>query len=251
MNTFLSGVDIVRTIPLTVNGSQVYPTALSYRLLDGSETEIIGTTNIGFDSDDLEVSVTVLAVNNTLPAEKVRDIRMIELRVTTVNGVHIIKDRYLIESGDGLVTWENTFMTYSDAILEAFDVPATEAWDTASEQDRIVALKEAYFAIAKMKFLVSDYWSEPFMLSELTDEDIASLPVEFTSALKKAQIAESDVILGGEYIEDRRRDGLMSETVGESSNMFRPGKPIMMPIRSRAQRYLASYIYLKKRLARS
>jgi hypothetical protein len=76
----------------------------------------------------------------------------------------------------------------------------------------------------------------------LTAAEIEALPALFLQALRMAQIAESDSILGGDPVGELRREGLMSKTVGESSQMYRPGKPLVMPVSDRAMRYLAGYV---------
>lgn len=250
MNTYQSDNDVKLVIPYVAAGTQIYPDAVSYRVLDTSNVEVVATTVLSIEADDTQAEITIPAVSNALTNDETRAMRIVEVTVTTNNGVVIILDRYLIVSGDGLTVNDNTFMLYNEALMLAFDIPGLSSWNLSPEQERIAALIEAYNAINKLKFNVKGFSSEPFMLSEMTDDLWLEAPADFIKALKRAQVAEADVVLGSDWIEDKRRDGLMSETIGESSNMFRPGKPIVMQVRSRAMRYLAGYISLSKKVSR-
>lgn len=61
---------------------------------------------------------------------------------------------------------------------------------------------------------------------------------------------EANARLGGTDVSDLRREGLMSATVGEVSQMFRPSKPLVLPISHRALQVLAGYITWSVRASR-
>ena len=252
MDVYQSGNDITLSIPyVTKEGTRLYPNSVTYRVLSEDNAEIIAETVLTIDQDDDVAAIIVLAADNALGAGVSRAMRVIELTVTTDTAVFVIDSRYLIEDGDGLVVNTSSFVTYNEAFIVAIDIPKMESWDLAPEQERISALLDAYLSINSLRFVVAGFSFTPFALSELTADNWLEMPAAFISALKRAQLAEANTTLGGDWIEDKRRDGLMSETIGESSNMFRPGKPLQLLVGSQARRYLTGYISLAKRIGRA
>ena len=89
-----------------------------------------------------------------------------------------------------------------------------------------------------------------FKLKDLTSEEWGYLPTHFKDSLKQAQLIEACVILGGDPIGDRRDQGLLSKTVGESSEMFRAGMPTKHAISPTAMAELRGYIDRSVRISR-
>ena len=87
-----------------------------------------------------------------------------------------------------------------------------------------------------------------FNIGNISEVDLTLIDSDLLAAIAKAQIAEADFMMGGDTVEDKRRTGLMSETVGESSNMFRPGKPLVLAGSEKALRYLTGYITWSRRI---
>lgn len=250
MNIYSPDADVVITKDFVdLNGATIYPTSGSYRVLDIDGAVLIADTAIA-DMSGESTAVTIPAVHNALPEGKTRTMRLVEFTFVTSKGTYVSEERYLLESGDGLVVYENSFMGYSEALIFGMDLSNTPGWDGALPREQISALKEAYSQIVKLRFSVSDF-NVDFAFNELLPEHLAVIPDYFLEDLKRAQIAEADLFLGGDPIDYKRRMGLMSETIGESSNMFRPGKPIFQTIGSRAMRYLSRYLLLRKKVTRT
>jgi hypothetical protein len=84
--------------------------------------------------------------------------------------------------------------------------------------------------------LVQDDWRE------MTEEYFESFPLHFITALRRAQIAEANEVLSLGDPSDKRKVGIMSETIGESSMMFRVGKPLELGLSHAALSILKGYV---------
>ncbi|MEO9387051.1 hypothetical protein [Chromobacterium phragmitis] len=124
-----------------------------------------------------------------------------------------------------------------------------DGWSAADDARKTPALLEAWRRMRQLTFDLSGYQDDrgevdqsgPFTLNDAT-RPLHTLPSRFIDALSVAQLLEADTILGGEPLQDKRLGGLMSETTGESSMMFRPGKPLEMPVSRRTLGALRSFI---------
>jgi hypothetical protein len=164
-----------------------------------------------------------------------------------------------------LVVLTNSFQSYADAMLLSREMSGLAAWSAASDIDRSKALIDAFERLIRVGYRVprpdsdlqsrfdANYATEisPRHWDIVTLPEFEALPARFLRALKKAQVAEAEVILGGDLISGRRRAGLLSETVGESSMMFRPGKPLQLGVSEQALVYLTGFVNLRMTMVRS
>lgn len=266
MDIYKSGAEVnVNQAFVNYDGDQIYPTSISYRVEDEDGVEIVADTAHTFDPDDTEMSIVIAGADNTLDIEDWTKMRVVIITLVADGHDYEHVQRYIVRQGSRLAEWVNSFQTYNSALMRAFDITQTPGWDIADEDTRQTALIEAYENIGKIKFNGDAFYgdsdsqsydtglnvySEGFYIGGLADTEINNLSEAFVEALKRAQILEADYLLGSETVEDKRRGGLMSETVGESSNMFRPGKPIVLPVSNRAMKALAGYILLGRRVGR-
>lgn len=164
-----------------------------------------------------------------------------------------------------LTTLVNSFQTYAEAAQLSREMSGLAAWTASSDIDRSKALIDAFERLIRVGYRVprpdsdlqsrfdANYATEisPRHWDIVTLPEFEALPARFLRALRKAQIAEAEVILGGDLISGRRRAGLMSETVGESSMMFRPGKPLQLGVSEQALVYLTGFVNLRMTMVRS
>lgn len=262
MNVYSDGSQVVLTIPFAdSDGNAVTVASAAYRVLDELGTEIVASTPIAISGGEVETSITVTGANNTLAVDATRMMRVIELTMTDGNSsIYVTSTRYIIEATSVLEVYSNTLVTYDEAIMIAMDIPNLGSWDAATDRQRQAALLDAYAAIARLSFEVPDS-RDPMeylfagstvidSIYDLDPADWALLPAQFITDFSKAQVVEADSLLGGDDVADRRRRGLMSETIGESSMMFRPGKPLNLPVNQRTLRYLTGYVRQGLRLTR-
>ncbi|MCG5512854.1 hypothetical protein [Ectothiorhodospira shaposhnikovii] len=252
MNVYRNGSVVHVTIDfLNESGIPFVPTEAVYRVVDESLTEIVGETPIELAPGSTSIVVAVDGEHNELGEDAIRSIRKIEVIAKTQEQNHVLlSEMYLIASANLLVPGKNSFQTYEQALMTAMDMPEMVGWEASSRDQRVGAMVEAHHRIGALKFSVAfDDWQSRLTTSgyiadvrELTEAELAALSVRFLQAIRKAQVAEANVILGGDPVADRRREGLMVDTVGESKTMFRHGKPIQLPVSSHALRYLSGYI---------
>lgn len=252
MDIFITDTQIERTIdfdPAAVAGTITITISDTYGNVLFTDTDTVAT-------GDESYTYTVADTYNALSVdEDSRGVRKIEVLYVDSAGIsRKAINRYMLESDDGLVEGANTFMVYERALAVAHDLPSSDGWDYAEERKQIAALKEAFNNITTLSFKLTADGEAFNLVLDFTTADLLTLLSDypdFWNALEMAQIAEADAILGGNEVEDKRRDGLMSETVGESSNMYRPGKPLISVIRTKTLRYLSGYVSMSKRIGRA
>ena len=230
--------------------------------------------------DISEVVILTDGEINTLAEEVCRDIRIICLKVTTESGgVLNLEYVYGLTVADPLVVGVNSFMTYRQAQRLAMDMSKLSNWDLMPQSQRISALMEAKAHICRLNFNFGtvqldmskqDYvvqaagkprsvkvgdifgvYGDSVKLEDLEPEDFEKLPQKFKDALMKAQLADADDVLTVDSIADRRRQGLILETIGEVKQMFSSVLPAQTAVSSRAMSYLARYLSTGKKLGRS
>lgn len=242
MNVYAQGTNVTSTISL----DGIEAIGVSCRVLDINGGVLVAPALTDFVPGNADVSVTVLAAINVLASGVIRDIRKIELTVTSADGTRIISGLYVIEAASPLVVGVNSFQSYEVAELTSIVVPMVDAWTAAAKSSRIAALVMARTHIGQMSFPEAAVG-----LLNLTALEFAALSTSLIGALRLAQIVEADHILGGNWTEHKRNSGLMSETTGESSNMFRSGKAIELPICKRAAQILTGHITYAVKIGRT
>jgi hypothetical protein len=201
------------------------------------------------------IQMNLDAATNTLAVGETRAIRQIRVTMTfSDTSVYTATINYIVRS-DGLIVGENSFMNELEAELLATDMHDLAGWSAATSENRRTALISAYEAICRMQFIYDEdtanqstiTWDgdTPGSESDLDELDaakLALLPPEFFESLKKAQLYQANYVLGGEPEQQAIESGVFSRTVGESSQMFRPGmKPIEFPVCKRAMKALHGY----------
>lgn len=238
------------------NGDPVVPVALAVSVRDADGLAIYSTALSAPGVDDTEVDVIIPGSANVLGAEPMTS-RTVELQMTIAGGGVIpIRETYLIRGEGALDVPSTSFMTYGRAVVAAASVPSILSWNLASETDRISALLLAYTRLTRYTYNVwraQDFDAQntiqsyetviaPRMWTIMTLAEFESLAPHFKVALRAAQVCEANEILSGDVIGGRRRAGVLSETIGESSMMFRSGKPVERNVARNSYAYIESFI---------
>lgn len=248
MQSILGGQEVTWVIPLEAEGGeQLLASAVEYRIVNQDDTELVARGPATYAAGQAHVSIVVPAPINALAVTAGRELRMIELFVTTADGVKKLQFPYVIESEALLAIGINSFQGYASALMVGYELPSIPAWNNAIKSERINALMAAWRNISKLRLKdVSDTSMSriaPFNdIAELTADEFAQLSTDMRSALARAQVLEADYLLGSDEIGDIRRAGIMSATVGESSQFFRPGKPYEGTVCKRAAKELSKYM---------
>ena len=227
-----------------------------------------------------EVIVQTSEEVNTLKEETSRDIRIICLKAKTRSGaVFSLEYAYGLTIADPLTVGVNSFITYRQAQKMAMDMPKLNNWESMSQSQRISALLEAKQRICRLAFdfgqvqldmTKQDYvvqaagkprcvqvgeifgvYGGSVKLEDLSVEDFEALPTKFRTALMQAQLAEANDVLEVDSIAERRRQGLILETIGEVKQMFSSIIPAQMAVSSKAMSYLSRYLASGKKIGRS
>lgn len=250
------------TIDATV-AAGVTLTTVQFDVVDekGTVVQAAGAGTIVTNVAPFAVTLPIAADTTTIVAGKTRGIRQARMTLTTSDGLSLDGSvEFVLRSGEGLVIGENSFLTYLEAELIGFEQMGLDSWAGAEKADRINALMSARDDLCQLQFVY-----EPFEVSQMTRivnipggfgvwrpalwtaADLATLPDTFMDALKKSQVIQASYLLGDSPDEHARASGLMSKTVGQSSQMYRPGiRPLEFPVCKRALQALAGYTTIQR-----
>ena len=232
-----------------------------------------------------QINTIVAVVPSAITAQQidqfsVRESRTVELylTLTTDGNIVLLNSTYALEPVDALVVGLNSYQTFAQAELTALDIPGMTGWAGATDKEKIAALQDARQHINQLNFWMMNSnvnWGQDTLnfvpegtyvtpyasggnhmflfngnLGLLTPAQYIKLPIRFRVALSKAQVTEADFILGGDPMADRRREGLILESIGEVKQMFRSSKALDLPVCKRALRYLSQFVSFSKRMGR-
>lgn len=237
------------------------PVAFDWALKDESGSQL--TSGSGGSVDSMGYYIINIEPSFTLISPKKYSVHTIELSVTDASGVkNIYSHRYVVNARSEPEIPSKTFQSIPDAIILAMDIHGVDSFLEADERGQMTAMIEAARRISLLNFEVyfgdeQEYLYDSKEVSHatgirgLTLDQFNNLPDELISAIKSAQVVEADEILG-EYgeIAKRRAQGLMSESVGESSQMYQSGKPVDWPVSRRTMSFLAPFVRMTKKVGR-
>lgn len=226
-------------------------------------------------------TIVIAAEYNKITNGSTKDLRRLDIRFYDPKDESLISAQeimYFIRSEKPLVVGENSFVTYESYVLIASMTPHLDNFASASQDAIVVALQEAHDRLMRLRFRLSmstrqenvGYVSEVawrprsitddeplgiasfrFTLDEVTPEEFAKLPEKFRKALAKAQVIEADQVLAStDSIEERRRRGVILETVHEVKQMFSSVRPANEKLTRNAMLVLAPYLDTTNRVRR-
>lgn len=136
----------------------------------------------------------------------------------------------------------------SEAVAEVYS-GGLIGWAEATPEARRRALIMAYFRIGRLQLRPSLKGKQkPLNFNQPLPAD---LPQDFMAALRQAQLLEADSILGGEPERDRQKTGLLSESTGESSTMFRPAGYLKFAVSPRTLQALRGFVSMSLGVGRA
>lgn len=266
MHKYPAGLAVTIAFPLVDNnGDPLTPSSLSARVLDEAGVEIISAYNVPNSDGDAEIEVTIPASANQVASGMAG--RTVELTLTTADGMTKQVQNYLLEAVLIFAVPSVSFQTFIQAVILADLIPNLTEWMIADDESRQRALLEAYRRLTRIGYrirkrddleqnVVSDYLDideaiSPRQWQQMGQTRWAALPDRFKQAIARAQIVEANEILRGVRPDDKRRMGILSESIGESSMMFRVGKPLDLGISQAALRELAGYVDMRATVTRT
>ena len=265
MKTYLENKDLTLTIALVDGAGAVFAAVTAqYRVLSASGAVLVAQTAVPAFVAGSTATITILAAMNLVPAGETRTAQSIELFLTNAGGSLVQTESYGLEKSEVLEVPTNSFQTLAGAEATAMNIPALDGWLAASSPMKVQALIEARHHLVRLRYRTErsdptqslvdpSFAASDFNLITLAEWNV--LPVEFRTALQRAQVAEANYLLSGGSTRDElrqlREDGLMSMTVGESSQMFRPGKPLKFAVCREAIDYIEKFLSWRRQLTRS
>jgi hypothetical protein len=260
MATYLDATDVVVVIEhKDDSGATVTPSAISYSLYDEIDTRLVGPLSPSVGSGN-STSVTISSLYNTLAAGQINGARQLKATITHSGGVIKKNIFYLLKSDIALVIPKTSFVTMAGAMAAAMSMPDLDTFTAATELDRTIALMESYLKISRLAFNVETSTGDTMSIitwpgesltktglsaanfAIMTPAEFFLLPLRFREALARAQVAEANDVLVEDPISDRVRAGLLSETIGESSMMFKSVRPLERGVSRRAIQYLSEFM---------
>ena len=266
MHKYPAGTAVTVALPLVdLNGDTITPTGLSARVLDQDGVQLVAPYAPSNTDGDAEIEITVPASANQVASGLAG--RTVELTITTANGTYNQSNSYLIEAMIAFTVPNNSFQSYVQALITAEMLPNLMEWGMANDEDRQRAMLEAYARLTRIGYrirsnqeLAQDRIADvldgeervaPGWWPQMTVSEWNALSSRFRKAMCRAQIIEANEVLRGVRPDDKRRMGILSESIGESSMMFRVGKPLDLGISQAALRELTGFLDLRATVGRT
>ena len=248
---YLSG----NVVTVRIELGDFHAESASYTITDRSGQFVLEKTDIDIYYDDTFVEIEVPSKLNGLGTKITKGMRTIELTCKDDCGhVYVLYYSYMLLAAFDLQVPAEALMNARDAQFLAFDTPNVMAYEEANDLHQRRALIESSRRINSLNFNlyeimgVNDAFNDfnwnngRVRLKDLSHGEYIPLPTHFLEDVQMAVLLECDDILGGNPVEEARREGILSESVGESTNMYQVGRPAQSRIGTRAYRVLARYV---------
>ncbi|EMA4563297.1 hypothetical protein EYD25_20485 [Klebsiella pneumoniae] len=265
LGVYKDGDDVTLRFSLDVMSA----VSATYSVKDASGKIITSGVNVPVTDGQMFVVVTIPGSVNALE-ERERDLRRVTLSVDA-GGVFINKEQqYIVLRSFELSVPGQSFISIADAQLQAIDMLNGGSLLSGSEGDLRRQLIEATRRVKSMSFSVrrifgidwddydrpqnmlatstlpfrwaGQYTSDIVDWSKLSDEDFMEFPESFRSALALAVVNEASEIAGGNDIQRAREDGIVSESIGETTIAYRQGKSAVSTVSRTTWRILLKYM---------
>lgn len=231
---------------------------------DGLEVDE-GLILIGYTAGDETASVEIPSVYHAVTESMVA--RRVEVVFDTLtSGSYKVTQRYIVSPDATLVFLSNSFAIYERFLIIRQEFPELLGWDATDEDRRTAALIQAHENICRFKFKYRQESDQPVASQStlyrrdyhtfirdmriIEQEDWDDFPPHFQLSLRRAQLLEADSLLNGDPIRDKREQGIVSETVGESKMFFNNRPPLRMGVSRAALDHLKRYIFLRTTVSR-
>lgn len=247
-------------------GLSTEPSNATWAVFDETDATLQAWANVPSGSwSSGAYKVTVPLALNTIPDGATRSMRIVRLRFRPSGasaGFVEAEASYAVVPDAELVIQKNSFQGYGEAMLLASEMSNLPGFEGASRELRVRALADAYRALVRLRFdipepennqsrIVDFPGADPGALKEMSAAEFATLHPHFLDALRRAQVIEANDILNVQTgIEEKRRQGLVSDSVGETTQVYRKSKPLQSSICARAMQELRGYVVHSLRMRR-
>ena len=265
LGVYKDGDDVTLRFSLDVMSA----TSASYSVKDASGNIVTSGVDVPVSDGQMFVTVTVPGAINAL-GERERDLRRVTLSVDA-GGAFITKEQqYIVLRSFELSVPKQSFISIGEAQLQAIDMLNGGSLLTGGEGDLRRQLIEATKRIKSMSVSIrriygmdwddydlpknmlqtstlpfrwaGQYTSDIVDWDKLTDDDFMEFPEAFRNALALAVVNEASEIAGGSDIQRAREDGIVSESIGETTMAYRQGKGAVSIVAKTTWRMLLKYM---------
>lgn len=250
-------------------GAAILPVSYDWKVVDEAGVVVQATQTVAVPDPQTLGGVLTLTVPGSLtvlPVGVTRAIRSIEVTLTVAGGqTYTMVASAMIKALESLVVGVNSIQTYNQALVlaEGLSAKSLVGWEANCDQgQRERALIEAYLRLCKLNLrydprdnqsTVIAWENYPIRLSDYTASQLAGLDPRMLQGFRTAQVVEASEILREDEIALARESGMISSTVGESSQFFRSSKVIdrtLMPISTAALMHIQRWVRFGVSLAR-
>ncbi|EDZ1925129.1 hypothetical protein GQI08_004212 [Salmonella enterica] len=241
----------------------------TYTVKDSEESILISDEPIEITEGQMSIPVVVSADHNQL-SEKERDLRHVIVKATASGLTHEERKMYVLLNNFELLIPGQSFATVADAQMQAIDMLNGDTLLADGEglmRKRLIEatrrVKTLPFSIRKILRIDFDRYERPQNMlnvydipwgvdgvyrhdlvdwERMTQDKFDELPDYFKEALMLAVVNEACEIANGNDVAAAREDGILSESIGETTNMYRTGKAANVRVARSTWRLLTSYI---------
>nr|WP_181374646.1 hypothetical protein [Pectobacterium carotovorum]AKG47470.1 hypothetical protein pA_00030 [Pectobacterium carotovorum] len=269
----MADFDVIKsgsTKDITVLFDALDVASASYSLFDISGSPVLVDQPLYINEGDLSTSFIISGEHNTLDDEKNKDMRRVLVKTVSTDGrVGEIEQFYAVVKTIELDVPSESFITLMEAKLAALDVYDADSFMLLSDHVQRQVLIEATNRIKTMRFslkriykitdengsrpqnvltantlpfYLTDQYSGEFVdFTELTTEQYLSLPAYFIKDVTQSCMNEAISIVTTNGAADAREEGLLSESIGETTNMYRSGRSAARTLSRKTWRLLSRY----------
>ncbi|EBC5270778.1 hypothetical protein KEM74_004335 [Salmonella enterica] len=241
----------------------------TYTVKDSEGSILISDEPIEITEGQMSIPVVVSADHNQL-SEKERDLRHVIVKATASGLTHEERKMYVLLNNFELLIPGQSFATVADAQMQAIDMLNGDTLLADGEglmRKRLIEatrrVKTLPFSIRKILRIDFDRYERPQNMlnvydipwgvdgvyrhdlvdwERMTQDKFDELPDYFKEALMLAVVNEACEIANGNDVAAARDDGILSESIGETTNMYRTGKAANVRVARSTWRLLTSYI---------
>jgi len=259
-----AGTDASLTIATVDDAGAAIPgVSATWALYDQVGEQVTTGSVSGYGTDESSVSIEI--DKQFITIEENTEGREVVVFITQDDSDIVeVRDYFLIVNNNPLEIMSNSCMSYVEALALRTEFGSLDGWDANVDVDvRAAAMRQAFAHLSRIRFKVPGvsrfnhvhtdelYTKSYFHLQRATVADWNDSNKDFRRCMKRAQMQEANNLLGGDPIGKKRAEGIISETIGESSMFFRATPYLNLPISRQAYDEVKGYITLRVDIARA
>lgn len=257
-----------QTVNMTFSVDMLTVDTLTYSVFDNAGNILLSEQPATLDSD-YSVQVAIPAEVNQI-GDADRALRRVKLKATTGTTTVEFENVYVLLNNFELAVFEQSFATLDDAAMYAIDMVKGDVILNMSRVqlrrlliEATVRLKQMPFSIRRIFGVDYDDYDRPMNMlnvhnvywgqegqyrmdlidwSKMSPELYAGLPDDFKKTLLVATVNEVAEIASTTDSQSARDEGIVSESIGETTIAYRQGKAANLTVNRTTWRLLVKYL---------